>query len=75
MRLISLNDYKKTVIDNGKEIYALSPCTVQKLGKKKTAGIPKTVTVHIPTAKEARGSLDEAFAEIAAKAIARALGI
>lgn len=75
MSRITLNDYEKTVFENGTEVYALSQDTVLKLGKKKTAGTPKTVTVHIPTAEEARGSLDEAFAEIAAKAIARALGI
>lgn len=75
MNRISLNDYERTVFDNGKEVYTLSQDTVRKLGKKRMAGVPNTVTVHIPIAEEATESLDNTFAEFAVKVIGRALGI
>lgn len=75
MSRISINDYQKSVSDNGTQMYTLLSDTVNKYGKKKTAGVPKTITVHIPKTEEAQLRTDRQFAESVAEAVGKMLGV
>lgn len=75
MSRISIKDYQMSVSDNGAQKYTLSPDTVKKYGKKKTAGVPKTITVHIPKTEEAQLRTDKRFAEGITEAVGKMLGL
>lgn len=75
MSRISIKDYQKSVSDNGAQTYTLLPDTVKKYGKKKTAGVPKTITVHIPKTREAQLRTDKRFAEGITEAVGKMLGV
>lgn len=75
MSEISINDYQKSASDNGALMYTLLPNTAEKYGKKKTAGVPKAITVHMPKTEEARLCTDKKFAKSVAEAIGKTLGL
>lgn len=75
MSRVSINDYQKSALDNGAQMYTLIPDTVKKYGKKKTAGVPKIITVHMPKTKEAQLRTDKELAEGIAEAVGKMLGV
>lgn len=75
MSRISINDYQRSALDNGTQMYTLPSDAVGKYGKKKTAGVPKTITVHIPKTEEAQFRTDIKLAESIAEAVGRLLGV
>lgn len=75
MSRISINDYEKSTSDNGIQTYTLPPDAVGKYGKKKTAGVPRTIEVHMPKTEETQLRTDKQFAEGIAVAVGKMLGI
>ena len=75
MSRVSINDYQHSALDSGAQTYTLSPDALGKYGKKKLAGVPKTVTVHIPKTEEAQLQTDKLFAEGIADAVGSMLGV
>lgn len=75
MSRVSINDYQKSALDNGAQTYTLLPDTVKKYGKKKTAGVPKKITVHMPKTEEAQLRTNTHLAEGIVEAVGKMLGV
>ena len=75
MNRISIKDYQISTQDNCEQTFTLLPDTVEKYGKKKTAGVPKTITIHIPETEEAQLRTDIRFAANVAEAVGKMLGV
>lgn len=63
MSRITINDYQKNALDSSTQVYTLSSDAVTKYGKKKTAGVPEKIIVHIPQTETEKADADKRLAE------------
>ena len=72
---IKLQDYLKQDNGDGVITYTITPEACELHKKKKMAGKPKSITVHMPTTEEGIKTLDDTYIEYAEKAAAKSLGV
>lgn len=75
MSRISMDDYQKNASDSGVQTFTLLSDAVQRYGKKKTAGVPKKIEVHMPTAEEAQLKADNKYLKCVVEAVGKMLGV
>lgn len=72
---ITLQDYLRQDKGDGVITYTITPEACDRLGKKRMAGKPKSITVHMPTTPEGIKNLDTTYIKYAEKAAAKSLGV
>lgn len=72
---VTLQDYLRQDKGDGIITYTITPEACEFHKKKKMAGKPKSIIVHMPTTEEGIKNLDDTYIKYAEKAAAKSLGV